>query len=371
MENKKLFLIGNGFDIAHGFKTSYLNLMSWMYENYKTTFIDFSKLLLRNFLNRNGYYYEDDWRYRRPENHIDIRIKRMDVSWVENTIEYKFLAENFDEPLILYALWESLEENMYYFFLDKELEEIEMERNGLLETLIAEEYGQVIEEDIEALDRPAQDRFNKLTYLADEFKGALLQWVDDVDSEIYTVEDRVCYYEDKNGNQSLNMLPDDFFGENDYIINFNYSRTIEELYSKKVCHIHGKSDLSNPPIMGHTKVFADLYRYDYKELILVEEFYKDFDSIIESYSEYFKKMIDVEEVVVLGLGYNHTDYPYFEKINSIIPSAKWILYYYSDEDYKKARKYVETLNIISENVEYISLKRNTPYTKVVRYNLED
>lgn len=296
----------------------------------------------------------------------------MDVSYVENTIEYKILVENFDEPLVLYAaLWKSLEENMYYFSLDKELEEIDIERNSLLETLRAEEFGQIIEADLEILARPAQDHFNKLSYLADEFKDALLQWTDDIDSEIYSVKDGICHYEDKNGTQLLNMLPDDFFGENDYIINFNYSRTIEELYSKKVCHIHGKSDLSNPPIMGHTKDFTDMYRYDYKELILVKKFYKDFDLIIESYSEYFKKMIDVSEVVVLGLGYNHTDYPYFEKINSVIPSAKWILYYYSNEDYEKARKYVEKLNIISEKVEYISLKRNTPYTKVVRYGLED
>ena len=31
-------------------------------------------LFLRNFLSRNGYMYEDNWRYKRPINHIDLRI---------------------------------------------------------------------------------------------------------------------------------------------------------------------------------------------------------------------------------------------------------------------------------------------------------
>lgn len=370
MKDKKIFLIGNGFDIAHGLKTSYLNLMSWMYENYETTFIDFSELLLRNFLDQNGYHYDGEHGYKRPKNHIDQRIHKMENSSVENTMEYKILETNFDEPKILYALWESLEENMHFLFLDKESEEVEMERRDLLEILITEEYGQVIEEDIEVLDRPAQIRFDKLSNLSDQFKDALLQWVEDVDSEIDALKECISYRKNNNGKQSLNLLNDDFFGKNDYIVNFNYSKTIESLYSKKVCHIHGESNLVNPPIMGHTKDFAIEYEYEEKKYALVRKFYKDYDSIIEFHKKYLKNITDADEIVVLGLGYNRTDYPYFERIKNLIPTAKWILYYFSDEDYIKAKKFVKKLNITNENVEYISLKTNTPYTKVIRYDLD-
>ena len=65
--------------------------------------------------------------------------------------------------------------------------------------------------------------------------------------------------------------------------------------------------------MGHTKDFSEMYQYDEEEMILVEEFYKDFDRILELNSSYFEKIEDVNEIVVLGLGYHNTDYPYFKK----------------------------------------------------------
>ena len=84
-------------------------------------------------------------------------------------------------------------------------------------------------------------------------------------------------------------------------------------------------------------------------LILVKEFYKDYYSIIESYAEYYNKIKDNEkiyEIVVLGLGYNDTDFPYFEKIKQLLPDVKWLLYYYSDSDYEKAANYVKKIAFI-------------------------
>ncbi|MEG0794826.1 MAG: AbiH family protein [Bacilli bacterium] len=378
---KKLFLIGNGFDLAHGFKTRYLDFMSWFYENDKKTFVSFNKLLLRNFLSENGYLYEDDWRYTRPINKIDIRINNMDTSLVKATIEYKLLEKCFEYELLegyygcefelyLYALWESLEENMHYVFLDKEVEEAEIEKKCLLEILREEEYGEVIEEDLEYLHRPAQEYLNRLTNLADEFESNLLQWVEDVNETICLVENKIYFYENDSEYEKVNLLEDEFFGENNYIINFNYSKTIELLYDRKVCHIHGQDSINNLPIMGHTKDITTMYRYDDKEIILVEKFYKNLDSIIQSNHTFFEMLKDSNEIVVLGLGYNETDYPYFEKINSLIPTAKWNLYYYSDFDLQHAKEYVDNLKINNGNVSYISLKTDTPFTKIVGYEME-
>lgn len=366
--DEKLFLIGNGFDIAHGFETSYLHLMSWMNNNDFNTFFDFNTLLLRNFLTQNGYMFEDECsRYKRPRNDIDLRIKCMDISYVESTKEYKLLEKHFCEPLILYALWESLEENMHYVFLDEEFAEARMERESLRETLEDEEYGQVIEADIDVFHRPAQNNFDKLAGLADRFECNLLQWVGVINETICSMEDLIYSYQNENGSKTINLLEDDFFCKGDYIINFNYSETIEQLYSKEVCHIHGKDSLSDSPIMGHTNDYYDMYRNDDREIVLVEKFYKDFDSILISHADYFNKIKNVDEIVVLGLGYRNTDYPYFEKINSIIPMVKWSLYYFSDDDYKRAQEYVEKLNLKNQNVKYISLKTETPYTKIIRY----
>ena len=166
------------------------------------------------------------------------------------------------------------------------------------------------------------------------------------------------------------LLPDNYFKNDDYIINFNYSNTIEKLYSMgNVFHIHGQDYYDNPPIMGHTKNFLEMNEDDDRKLVLVEEFYKDFDLIIESNNDYFSKINDVNEIVVLGMGYTETDKIYFKKINKILPNAKWKLHYYSNEDLKKAEGYVDDIGI--ESYDYISLKEDSPYTNIVRYDLDD
>lgn len=372
--NKKLFLIGNGFDIAHGLKTSYLDLMSWIYANDRNTLMEFNKLMLRNFMSENGYLFDGEHGYHRPTNEIDLRIKTIDISWVENTKEYKLLSEDceyLDDTLILYILWESLEEHMYYFLLDKELQEAEMELDSLRNTLIDEEYGQVIESDLEYFCRPAQDHFDYLRKLSDKFLLNLKIWVEKVNNEIDSLQSSIFPYEKDKGDREINLLQDDFFGTENYIINFNYSETIEKLYSKKVCHIHGKDDWHNPPIMGHTKDIYDMYLYNEPEMILVEKFYKDFESILASHANYLKEIKKVDEIIVLGLGYNNTDYPYFHEINKLVPTAKWVLYYYSADDYKRAKEYVQKLNLNNKNVKYFSLKEKTPYTKKIRFQLDE
>ena len=74
---KRLFLIGNGFDLAHKLPTRYLDLLKWLYKNDNDTFMNLNKLLLRNFLKQNGYFYEDVYWYERPKNEIDIKIDEL------------------------------------------------------------------------------------------------------------------------------------------------------------------------------------------------------------------------------------------------------------------------------------------------------
>lgn len=83
----------------------------------------------------------------------------------------------------------------------------------------------------------------------------------------------------------------------------------------------------------------------------------------------FSKINNVGEIVVLGMGYTETDEIYFKKINKMLPTVKWKLYYYSDEDLRKAKGYVDDIGI--ESYDYISLKEDSPYTNIVRYDLDD
>ena len=53
---KRLFLIGNGFDLAHKLPTRYLDLLKWLYKNDNDTFMKLNELLLRNFLKKNAKF---------------------------------------------------------------------------------------------------------------------------------------------------------------------------------------------------------------------------------------------------------------------------------------------------------------------------
>ncbi|MDB7951539.1 AbiH family protein [Faecalitalea cylindroides] len=361
---KKLFLIGNGFDLAHGLNTRYLDFMNWMYEHDHQTFLTFNKFLLKNFLMKNGYMWEDDWRYTRPLNSVDEAISKMNVSKIERTVEYSRLYEVSGETLILYTIWESLENYLWYLFLDEEVLDIDTERILFLELLKQEDYGEVIESDLDALYKPAVEKYRYLLSLSEKFEIDLLSWVEHINSTIFDPID----YESPSGKDTMKLLPDDFFGGDDYIINFNYSDTIEIIYSKQPLHIHGQSDLRNPPRMGHTKNIESLHYYDERQIKLIQKFYKGLEKAIQSCESYLIDCENIQEIVILGLGYSETDFPYFEYIKDKIPNVNWILYYYSEEDYVNSKKYVANLKLDIDKVEYISIKEKSPYTKVVRYD---
>lgn len=369
---KRLFLIGNGFDIAHNLHTSYLDLLEWLEKKDSKFLYKLNDLLLRNFFQENGDFDELEGEYKITNNEIAERVKKLDIEKVKKSNAYRILSKYsyicYDEILVAYAVWESLEEYLYCVFLDKEINDAIMERESLVQTLIDEEIGPITNQDIEYFDRPLQNHLNNMKELADDLTCNLLGWVYEVNEDISNLK-----FDIDNGNfydsEIPKLLPDNFFKDEDYIINFNYSDTIEKIYSKNVFHIHGCDDNNNPPIMGHTKNILEMNVYDEKSLDLVKKLYKNFDSILESNDIYFKQINNVDEIVVLGLGYTKTDEPYFRKINTLLPSAKWKLYYYSDEDLKKAKRYVDDIGI--QSYEYISLKENSPFTKPDEYDLDD
>lgn len=372
---KRLFLIGNGFDIRHTLHTKYLDLLEWLEKNDSKFLDKLNDLLLRNFFQENGYFDELKGEYKITNNEIAERVKKLDIEKVKKSNAYRILSKYsyicYDETdgiLAAYVIWESLEEYLYYVFLNKEINEATIEEESIVQILTDEEYGQVTKQDFAGISRPLRKHLDNMKKLADDLTCNLLGWVYEVNEDISNLK-----FDIDNGNlynpEIPELLSDNFFKDEDYIINFNYSDTIEKIYSKHVFHIHGSDDASNPPIMGHTKKFSEMNVCDERELDLVKKLYKNFDSILESNDNYFKQINNVDEIVVLGLGYTKTDEPYFIKINTLLPSAKWKLYYYSDEDLKKAKRYVDDIGI--QSYEYISLKENSPFTKADEYDLDD
>ena len=147
---------------------------------------------------------------------------------------------------------------------------------------------------------------------------------------------------------------------NSIFLTFNYTDTLEELYSvpeDHVLHIHGRASIGGPIIVGHQQLLEPLdhlkrandFRdnnniinniYDYNSL------YKPVEKIIEKNSPFFRTLNLIENVVVIGHSCGCIDEPYFLRIQeSIGNDAVWAFSYHNDEDLQRISTLCYHLNI--------------------------
>lgn len=126
-------------------------------------------------------------------------------------------------------------------------------------------------------------------------------------------------------------------------INFNYTRTLQELYrvpDDRIWHIHGVAGGTEPLVLGHAWLPSttetqyaqlDLERDDTRfiggALIIDEYFKKTFKptaKIIAENAARFASFHDVDDIRVLGHSLSDVDLPYLQAIASNVgPNAAW------------------------------------------------
>ena len=313
---RTLYLLGNGFDIAHDIKTPYSAFRAFLAEKYDS--------FLRQFEAMYNIYPLDDtepW-------YTEGAQKRWDES-------------------VLKGLWKSFEEEIGNPDVDRMHDMAESLIDGMPEEGV----------------KDTLDYYWKEEYCFSEFfPKYVLEWLETIDTS-----KAICKKDALVNNQS------------DLFINFNYTDTLERVYGiKNVLHIHGGvpscSDI--PPIMGHgNKYLIDLYRrkaddaqqefIEWEESICnaianyCEALYKDTDSIILLNEDFFSSLHDVEQIVCFGLSFGDVDVPYLERIQrEINPTTKWKVYYHGSESYKRLRDVFGILGI-SRRYEVYFLKSDS------------
>lgn len=165
---------------------------------------------------------------------------------------------------------------------------------------------------------------------------------------------------------------------NAHFFSFNYTEVLEQVYKipiANILHIHNK--VGEKLVFGHGKdvdnfnVKKALYGNENAYIAIDEEtgaiistedgheqfaemavctFYdsmrKHTEEIIKNHTNYFKKLANIDEILVIGHSYNETDHPYFEIISeNVSDRASWTLYYFSSEDRVNAEKLMKKLRI--------------------------
>lgn len=284
-----LYLLGTGFDKAHGLPTSYSDFRTHLSLYHEEFLLQFEAMYHIHPLDCSEPWYS----------------AKAQAQWnasIENNLWQTF-EEKIGHPDIdgMYAMAQSIKDSM--------------PEEGIKDTL----------------DLHWKEMFG-FSNLLQEY---VLEWIKSIDTS-----NTPCRKKSLIGRN------------NDLFLNFNYTETLEKVYNiKDVLHIHGcVSDTAlPPPIMGHgNKKLINEYRqkaykaynngieweasicfaiYKYCESLL-----KDTERIIALNNDFFSNLQDVDHIVSIGLSWGNVDIPYLKRLaKEVNPSAKWTVCYRSDK----------------------------------------
>lgn len=303
---KELFIIGNGFDIAHGLKTGYDNFVKYIEKEYP---------------------YIDKEIYEIPS----PRVTR------HGEVEY-------DEKDLVSYIFKTISDTLGYEwkYFEDALGEIDF-------------MGEYLD-DLYPIDKEGDLDMWKISYMNQEASSIcedycrflskmFTDWIRNVDLTVI--------------NNKFTMIKK----ENIYI-NFNYTKTLEVIYNipdENILHIHGV--LPNELVFGHGKTEEEIW-LENEEIVGTyaigsennvsearERLRKKTEEVIDNNREYFHnlKKEGIKKIYVYGFSFSNVDLPYIsELLNNLSDEIEWKVYYYGDK--------IELLNQIKK-------------TKIKKYDL--
>ena len=293
----KLFVIGNGFDLAHELRTSY--------EDFKEYIVD--------------EYLDGKYKVEVPD--IISLEKISDEEEVLDEIKEKFILDIISMAEYEGKKWRNVESSLgklnYEYVLDPLYETFEDgdEANEFLEAEAIEYYA------------------SKISDALSPVKALFKEWIEGI--EITNAEVKPKYY---------NLI-----GKNDIFLTFNYTETLEEIYGiskDRVCHIHGVIGPENEDeeiFFGHGNndvkddKYFEKYQVEYtgSEVILTSLFKslkKKTSKALENHRAFFDEIDEeITEVYTVGFSFSEVDLIYIREVcKKLSDNVVW----YFDDFYK-------------------------------------
>ncbi|WP_099335500.1 bacteriophage abortive infection AbiH family protein [Clostridium cadaveris] len=293
----KLFIIGNGFDLAHGLKTSYGDFRD--------------------------YLEEEDWSY---------------LESLEDM--YGFCIDSKREWVKEY-LWRDFEMNL----------------SDIDETRIIE-VGENIDLGLEGGDISCEDTLNE--YWDEQYKFIerlnefVKNWIKQLDISTMRKTDRIN--EDTNGlfiTFNYTLLLEEVYGVEDYDI-LHIHGSINNNDSAPVIG-HGNKE----KIIEMNEISKDAgEKFEEKKCSIygaVANYYertlKDVQDFIRWNRSFFSRLNSVDEIFIIGHSLGDVDMPYFDEIkNNVSDNTIWNIYYYNDDDEILYREKIISMGVNERNI---------------------
>jgi hypothetical protein len=294
----KLFIIGNGFDLAHGLPTTYAHFKAYLRSSY-------------------SYNYEE------------VPELSETSSAIHNAVENGFSASKECAQIIDYIISEACDKENWSDF-EKALGCLPYQ---MIEEEIETQYDKDGDTNLFNTRNNYEDAYSDFTsVLKNNIPNLFSDWVKKivVPLEIFAISNLDTYF------KFSEMISDE-----DIFLTTNYTDTLEKIYGinrKNVTHIHG--DVSSP-IVGHGNNKYEKGRvYHVDEYINSAKFSlrKPTKKIVKQYKAFFENLSTIDTIYSYGFSFGEVDLPYIKEIVQNIDTSKitWFLHSFtSPEDCTK------------------------------------
>lgn len=300
---KTLYIIGNGFDLAHGIKSSYADYKSF-YSTYE--------------INSGG---------------SSCKIRPKEREYTEN------IEKGLDPELFFRDLsgdWSNIEETLGVYDAEQISEDIEQD-----------------DEDVDFTERDYKNAARLKYFFENTIKSLRVlfkKWVDNIDIQV------------KAKHEQYKFNKDDLFLSFNYT---EVLETLYGIPINNICYIHGRRGVDEEYIFGHcneqpTIIIPKEQNYigyvDIKKGVIdtMNEFVKPYEKCLKTLNHYIKSA-KIEKVIVHGHSLGSVDMVYFEKIVEIIGSdIPWQIDYYHEDEIDKIYNLKNKLGLATVSVRWVS-----------------
>ena len=287
-----LFIIGNGFDIAHGIPTKYSDFREFILGMYPNAEKNSKKIVSLEYLNRKS-----------PEEiAAEFLICAMDVACGKTWAD-------FEDAL-----------SRIHFF---------------------DKWPKSHHEDDEDADREqATNHLLKMMVMNDKVIQSIMQWQVFLSKWIRNVENRI----DAGFYNTKESIKKEIAKNESVFITFNYTKTLQVLYDiKKVIHIHNR--VGQKLIFGHGEDEVSYQEPEFNGSFgssflddMLMSLKKDTFSQLRKYSDEFNKLHMVDKVYSYGFSFSKVDSVYIKRIiQNISPNTTWFFTKFESEDTSQIR----------------------------------